>query len=57
MKIRRYNEKIFSFHIDENHREEIIKSMSASAFEKVYSNYIFGKKERTYIKEIMKDRE
>lgn len=49
--------KNFLFPIDEGHREEIIKSMSATAFEKVYSNHIFDKKERKYIKEIMKDRE
>lgn len=49
--------KNFLFPIDEEYREEIIKSMSASAFEKVYSNHIFDKKERRYIKEIMKDRE
>lgn len=48
--------KNFLFPIGEEHREEIIKSMSASAFEKVYSNHIFDKKERRYIKEIMKDR-
>lgn len=49
--------KNFLFQIDDDYREEIIKSMSASAFEKVYSNHIFNKKERKYIKEIMKDRE
>ena len=49
--------KNFLFPIDDNYREEIIKSISASAFEKVYSNHIFDKKERKYIKEIMKDRE
>ncbi|MBD5536253.1 MAG: DUF4238 domain-containing protein [Lachnospiraceae bacterium] len=49
--------KNFLFPIDEGCREEIVKSMSASAFEKVYSNHIFDKKERKYIKEIMKDRE
>lgn len=49
--------KNFLFPIDEEYREEIIKSMSASAFEKVYANRIFNKKERKYIKEIMKDRE
>ena len=48
--------KNFLFPIGEEHREEIIKSMSASAFEKVYSNHIFDKKERRYIKEIMNDR-
>lgn len=53
---RRYR-KNFLFPIGEEHREEIIKSMSASAFKKVYSNHIFDKKERRYIKEIMKDRE
>lgn len=53
-KIQRKN---FLFPINESHREEIIKSMSATAFEKVYSNHIFDKKERKYIKEIMKDRE
>lgn len=49
--------KNFLFPIDVDYREEIIKSMSVSAFEKVYSNHIFDKKERKYIKEIMKDRE
>ncbi|MBD5487058.1 MAG: DUF4238 domain-containing protein [Lachnospiraceae bacterium] len=49
--------KNFLFPIDEGHREEIIKSMSVSAFEKIYSNHIFDKKERKYIKEIMKNRE
>lgn len=48
--------KNFLFPIGEEYREEIIKSMSASAFEKVYSNHIFDKKERRYIKEIMNDR-
>lgn len=49
--------KNFLFPIDEVCREEIVKSMSASAFEKVYSNHILDKKERKHIKEIMKDRE
>lgn len=53
---RRYR-KNFLFPIGEEHREEIIKSMSASAFKKVYLNHIFDKKEKRYIKEIMKDRE
>lgn len=48
--------KNFLFPIEEDHREEIIKSMSDSAFEKVYSNHIFDRKERKYINEIMKDR-
>lgn len=48
--------KNFLFPIDEEYREEIIKSMSASAFEKVYANHVFDKKERKYIKEIMNDR-
>lgn len=48
--------KNFLFPIDEEYREEIIKSMSALAFEKVYANHVFDKKERKYIKEIMKDR-
>lgn len=49
--------KNFLFPIDEACREEIIKSMSVSAFEKIYSNHFFDKEERKYIKEIMKDRE
>ena len=49
--------KNFLFPIDDDYREEIIKSIADSAFEKVYSNHVFDKKERKYIKEIMKDRE
>lgn len=49
--------KNYLFPIDEACREVIIKSMSVSAFEKVYSNHFFDKEERKYIKEIMKDRE
>lgn len=48
--------KNFLFPIDEEYREEIIKSLSSSAFEKVYANHAFDKKERRYIKEIMNDR-
>lgn len=48
--------KNFLFPIDEEYREEIIKSMSASSFEKVYANHVFDKKERRYIKQIMNDR-
>lgn len=53
---KRMQRKNFLFPIDEEHREEIIKSMSASAFEKVYANHVLDKKERRYIKEIMNDR-
>lgn len=53
---KKMHRKNFLFPIDEEYREEIIKSMSASAFEKVYANHIFDKKERRYIKEIMNDR-
>lgn len=56
-KDKKMQRKNFLFPIDEYYREEIIKSMSASAFEKVYSNHIFDKNERNYIKESMKDRE
>lgn len=35
--------KNFLFPIGDEYREEIIKSMSASVFEKVYSNHIFDK--------------
>lgn len=56
-KDKKIQRKNFLFPIEEDHREEIIKSVSASAFEKVYSNHIFDRKERKYIKVIMKDRE
>lgn len=54
---KKMHRKNFLFPIKENHREEIIKSMSALAFGKIYSNHIFDERERRYIREIMKDRE
>lgn len=50
-------DKNFLFQIDENRREEIVKSMSSSAFEKIYSNHLFNEKEIRYIREVEKDRQ
>lgn len=44
------------FEIDEAFREEIIKSMSSMAFNKIYSNHILDKREKKYIKDITMDR-
>ncbi|MBQ6408615.1 MAG: DUF4238 domain-containing protein [Butyrivibrio sp.] len=48
--------KNFLFLINAGHREEIIKSISASALENIYTNHILDKTERKYIKEIIQDR-
>lgn len=50
-------DKNFLFQIDENNREEIVKSISSSAFEKIYSNHLFNEKEIRYIREVEKDRQ
>lgn len=49
--------KNFLFIIDEYCREQIIKSISLTAFSKVYSNHAFNAKERKCIRDIMKVRE
>lgn len=48
--------KNFLFPVNEYWREEIIKSISASALKNVYSNHILDKRERKYIQCIMQDR-
>lgn len=50
-------DKNFLFQIDENNREEIVKSISGSAFEKIYSNHLFNEEETRYINEVEKDRQ
>lgn len=49
--------KNFLFSINDEIREEILKSMTASSFGKLYSNHILDKTERRYIKEVMKEKE
>lgn len=44
------------FEIGEAVREEIIKSMSFMAFNKIYSNHILNKIEKKYIKDIIANR-
>ena len=48
--------KNFLFPIHEEDREEIVKSMSVSAYENLYSNHLLSKEEIGYIKEVEKDR-
>lgn len=48
--------KNFLFPIEESDLEEITKSLSASAFNKIYSNHVLSKMERRYIKEIINER-
>ncbi len=45
------------FQINEEHREEIIKSMTSTASKYIYSNHVLNKTEKKYIKEVLKDRE
>lgn len=45
--------KNFLFPIGDEIKQEIIKSMSASSFGKLYSNHILTKMERKYIKEVI----
>jgi len=47
--------KNFLFKINDRHREEILKSISVSAFENIYSSHILDETERKYIKEIIKE--
>lgn len=48
--------KNFLFPIEESDLEEITKSLSVSAFNKIYSNHVLSKMERRYIKEIINER-
>lgn len=49
--------KNFLFPVEEVVREEIIKSMAYTSFEKIYSNHRLNKSELRYINEAIKDRE
>lgn len=49
--------KNFLFPIDDETREEIIKSLTASSFEKIYSNHMLDKKERRFIREVLMEKE
>lgn len=49
--------KNFLFPVKEVVREEIIKSMAYTSFEKIYSNHRLNKSELRYINEAIKDRE
>lgn len=49
--------KNFLFPINDEIREKILKSMTASSFGKLYSNHILDKTERRHIKEVLKENE
>lgn len=49
--------KNFLFPINDEIREEILKSMTASSFEKIYSNHLLDKKERRFVKEVLMEKE
>lgn len=49
--------KNFLFAIGDETREEIIKSMTSSSFREIYSNHLFDKNERKFIKEVLKEKE
>lgn len=47
--------KNFLFPIGDETKKEIIKSMAASSFGKLYSNHILTKMEQKYIKEVISE--
>ena len=48
--------KNFLFPIDDEIREEITKSLTASSFGKLYANHMLDKKERRYVKEVLMEK-
>ena len=49
--------KNFLFPIDDEIREEITKSLTASSFGKIYANHMLDKKEQRYVKEVLMEKE
>lgn len=54
---KRYYCKNFLFPIEEGEREEIFKSMTDSSFERIYSNHFLNRKERSYIEDVLLEKE